>query len=108
MGLFDSFLNEDERLEVQLKNGDVSLRTYHVGDACPLPDAFYYGHEGVVVIRAGKVESVTVRAPDNSDPSRTLPCFTKYGEPFYPDPGDTLADHLAISRSIANRQRGKP
>jgi hypothetical protein len=79
-----------------------------VGDRCRLPDAFYYGHEGVVVVRGGKVESVTARAPDNTDPSSTLPCFTKYGETFHPEASDTLADHLAISRSIASRRRGTP
>ena len=96
MGCFDSFLNADETVEVQLKNGDCLLDVFKVGDACRLPDAFYYGLEGVVVVRGGKVESVTKEPPQNDG----LSCFTKWGEPFDPRGSKTLADHNPIARSF--------
>jgi len=98
MGCFDSYVNEDGTLEVQLKNGACLLDTYRVGQSCDLSDAFYYGNEGVVVVRGGKVASVTTTAPENDG----LPCFTKWGEPFDPKAGETLADHNPIAKGVAD------
>jgi hypothetical protein len=100
MGMFDSYVNEDESLEVQLKNGECLMNAYRVGDTCDLSDAFYYGNEGVVVVRGGKVASVTEVPPENDG----LPCFTKWGDRFEPHGAETLADHNPIARGVAARQ----
>ena len=47
MGAFDIY----ER--VHLKVGNVSMKTYRIGDEVSTPDGIYFGHEGVVVILNG-------------------------------------------------------
>jgi len=49
MGLFDTYAG------VQLKIGDVCLRSFRVGHAVPIPDGIYLAREGIVVIKEGKL-----------------------------------------------------
>ncbi len=63
MGVFDTYVDPETTDMVQIKvNNDFD--TYNVGDQCPLEDGAYVGHEGVVVVRAGRVVAVTERVWD--------------------------------------------
>jgi hypothetical protein len=107
MGMFDTFKNEDGSLEVQLKNGPCLMDKFTVGDWVPprdFEDAVYHGLEGVVVIRGGKVVSVTETAPEGVD---DLPSLTKWGDAFYPKPGETLADRNPIVKALKALDRDR-
>lgn len=100
MGMFDTFLSRDEQVAVQLKIGKCLMDDYVEGasvDSADFPDGIYFGHEGVVVIAGGLVESVTERDPD---PARNLPRFTKWGGAFDPKT-QSLNDLNPISIAVA-------
>jgi hypothetical protein len=109
MGMFDEFESADGRISVQLKVGHNLMNRYREGDALDpkeFPDAFYYGLEGVVVIREGRVESVSREAPDNSDPARKLLTFTKWGPPFNPEGEEHLGDLNPLAKAVKYMEDG--
>lgn len=103
MGLYDTFVSKDKRVQVQLKNGECLMHTYEEGDRvdpAEFEDAFYYGIEGTVVIRDGQVQSVTRDVP-LQDADNWLPCITKWGNQFSPDDGETLDHYHPLASLVA-------
>ncbi len=111
MGCFDTFVNEDDSVQVQTKLGPNLLTEYRVGDHVgpEFPDAVIVGYEGFVVIEHGVVKSVTLALPENT--SASLPHLTKWGGVFDPTT-EKLNDHhpfaSVLAEAATTRSRMKP
>ncbi len=98
MGIYDTYMNKDQTVCVQMKVGDVDMSNYSEGDPAPLPDGVYYGHEGTVVIRNGVVAQVT-EAKHVVEFQPSLQHFTKWGDEFSPAT-ESLDDHHPIIQAL--------
>lgn len=66
MGLFDTYISANRKVQIQLKIHR-DMRQYREGDDCPLSDGVYLGFEGAVVAKDGKVVLVTETVRDKWD-----------------------------------------
>lgn len=101
MGLYDTAINKEETIGVQLKAGPCEMRDYVEGDSVDgaFADGIYYGYEGVVVIKDGIIRSVTAEAPKDLP---QLPSFNKWGGSFDPKT-DSLDNDNPLSQALKSR-----
>lgn len=99
MGMFDTFLNTDGSVAIQIKVGPNLMNEYHVGDHVgrDFQDGVIAGNEGYIIISEGIVRSVTEDYP--ADAPEDLPCITKWGGPFNPT-SERIEDFNPIAQAL--------
>jgi len=85
MGTYDTFTNEDGQLSVQVKCGPCEMECYVVGDDVGdfYSDGAIVAPEGCVVVKGGRVESVTEDLPPDVRAGKVR-CQDKWGGAFDP------------------------